>query len=87
MRLLLLVFVVFVMMGCGQVEPENAGFQDPNYLQIRQRVERFNPMTTQFCLNGAAFILAEMPEYAEQYQGNYGNCIERLVLQQKSLGF
>ncbi len=61
-------------------EPKT-GFESPAYKHAYVELKHSFPRLAdlQFCRSGAAFVIAGLPEYAEQYQADHGHCIKVLV--------
>ena len=73
-----------LLVGVSQRPPdptEKTGFQSIQYQQMRAQLLARFPDTAQlqFCVNGAAFILADQGNWATQYMGAHGDCVRQLV--------
>lgn len=79
MRFLILVVVLggFVI-GCAE-NSAMEGFQSESFLKAKEKLKSLDSKAGQFCLNGAAFVLAGQHNYAEQYMEDFKECINALV--------
>jgi hypothetical protein len=68
----------------SQPTMKTQGFDSENYQSVRAELAlKYKDTVSQFCLNGAAFVLSGQPEYAQQYQSGFGTCIERITTNQR----
>ncbi|WP_390240882.1 hypothetical protein [Vibrio sp. R78045] len=79
LNVLVIVFTVCLVSTCSNQEA--ATHQRENLDEVFTSLQTANPWASQFCVRGAALEMVGRHQEADQYQRDFGNCIELLLTQ------
>lgn len=61
------------------IDKAEVGFQNERFQFYQSQLRQHYTNYSQFCINGAAFILSKQESYSNQYKNDFGYCMKSLL--------